>query len=261
MRFTSMLQLVAKQDTVLKHFLADSSKLPADKKQSFPQGSRLTITKFQEERNHLRLYFPDKDQFLYAFIPHIKVVEAEKLIYPPEFPEKVKLNVPYKSQRDNWNNPDGSCNVTSIAMCLAFLGIQPMGNIQLEDELYEYCLEQGYSRHSPEDLAKVVRDYGRKDYFTSSATIEQLKKHLAGGNPAVIHGYFTTYGHIVCCVGYDETRGRDGFKNGLIIHDPWGEWNDWGYANTSGAFLNYSYDMIRQTCMDDGQFWVHFISR
>lgn len=32
------------------------------------------------------------------------------------------LQVPYRSQRDNVENPTGSCNVTSIALCLLFLG-------------------------------------------------------------------------------------------------------------------------------------------
>ncbi|WP_293282361.1 C39 family peptidase [Microcoleus sp. PH2017_36_ELK_O_B] len=34
----------------------------------------------------------------------------------------VKLDVPYLSQLDNKRNPTGSCNVTSVAMCLLWGG-------------------------------------------------------------------------------------------------------------------------------------------
>ncbi|NEN93768.1 MAG: peptidoglycan-binding protein, partial [Okeania sp. SIO3H1] len=29
----------------------------------------------------------------------------------------------------------------------------------------------------------------------------------------------------------------------------------------SGAYLHYSYRLIRNVCMPDGSFWVHFISK
>jgi uncharacterized protein YvpB len=170
-------------------------------------------------------------------------------------PEKVTLDINYRSQLDNFNNPTGSCNVTSIAMCLDFLKIPRRTSAgQYEDELYEYAIANGYSRHSPQDLAQIVRDYGAKDYFTADATIEQVKSHLASGNPAVIHGYFTAAGHIIVIAGYNS--------NGFIVHDPYGEWFPGGYDTTaSGAYLHYSYGLIRSACMNDGQFWVHFISK
>ncbi|MEG4323653.1 MULTISPECIES: C39 family peptidase [unclassified Microcoleus] len=73
----------------------------------------------------------------------------------------VKLAVPYKSQLDNALNPGGACNVTSIAMCLEYLGVTPLRqNIQIEDELYAYMESRNLNRHSPRDLATVVRNYG-----------------------------------------------------------------------------------------------------
>jgi uncharacterized protein YvpB len=171
------------------------------------------------------------------------------------------LNVPYKSQRDNLNNPDGSCNVTSLAMCLEFLSIpRHKSNGQYEDELYEYALDHNLSRHNPYDLAKIVRAYKAKDAFDTQATIDAVKKWLAAGNPAVTHGYFTSFGHIVALVGYDD--------KGFLVHDPYGEWYASGYdrnaqgsSDTKGKFLNYSYRMIKSTCCTDNQFWVHFISK
>lgn len=192
----------------------------------------------------------------YAYEEHVEILDGKELLVNSGPPRQVRLNVPYKSQLDNWYNPTGSCNVTSIAMCLEYLGVKryDLRFFQLEDELYRYMIDIGLNRHSPQDLAKVVRDYGRRDDFTVWGTIEQVQQHLATGNPAIIHGYFTWFGHIIVLVGYDE--------NGFIVHDPYGEWFSSGYrTDLSGAFLHYSYNLIRNTCIPDGQFWVHFISR
>jgi uncharacterized protein YvpB len=175
-------------------------------------------------------------------------------------PTQVRLEVPYRNQVNNLLNPTGSCNVTSLAMCLMFLGVQPRRPQlyeQFEDELYNYAELNGYSRHHGEDLALIAGDYGVHDEFTKHATLEQVKAHLAGDKPCIFHGYFTSFGHIVVVVGYDE--------NGFIVHDPYGEWHSWGYDRndevnfTKGKFLHYSYDLIAETCMTGGEFWVHFM--
>ncbi|MCC3445780.1 MAG: C39 family peptidase, partial [Microcoleus sp. PH2017_03_ELD_O_A] len=109
----------------------------------------------------------------------------------------VKLDVPYLSQLDNKRNPTGSCNVTSVAMCLLWGGVRPQcQGIQLEDELYAYMEKRRLDRHSPQDLATLVRDYGLNDNYTATATIDAVKAHLSEGNPCITHGYFTEYGHI-----------------------------------------------------------------
>ena len=121
----------------------------------------------------------------------------------------------------NFYNPTGACNVTSMAMCLQFIGKPRRDNVgQFEDELYEYTLNKGLNRWSPYDLAKLVVDYGAKDTFKDNAVIEEVQDWLTDGKPVVIHGYFTSFGHIMPVVGYDET--------GLYVNDPYGEWfPDW----------------------------------
>ena len=169
----------------------------------------------------------------------------------------MRLEIPYLSQNDNWLNPSGACNVTSIAMCLQYLKAERNPRYkhfpQLEDELYQHCLDRGYSRHSPYGLQSVVQDYKRQDEFTHKGTIAQCQNHLLGGNPCVVHGYFTSFGHIIVLVGFDEA--------GFIVHDPYGEYFKEGYRNdVSGAYLHYSYGLIKRTCIPDGNFWVHLIS-
>ncbi len=211
-------------------------------------------------RGHYRITLQEAirgNRVWYAFEQHIQLIEGNRTLTQAQQPAaSVRLNVPFKSQLDNYYNPNGSCNVTSLAMCLEYLGVPRYDSRyrQMEDELYRWCLDRGYSYLNPEHLARVVRDYKRKDDFTYWGTIERCQNHLRGGNPCVIHGYFTSFGHIVVLVGFDA--------NGFIVHDPFGEWFPTGYRNDrSGAYVHYSYNLIRRTCIPDGEFWVHYISR
>ncbi|MGE5656503.1 MAG: C39 family peptidase [Actinomycetota bacterium] len=247
------------KDTVFKTRPLASSQLSDAEKQPIPAGKEFELLAFAPVRSHLRVALR-KDSFKnssiwYIFGDHAQVSLEGAILYPKSLPDSVRLDVPYKSQLDNWYNPTGSCNVTSLAMCLEFLGAtRKTKSGQFEDELYQYALSKGYSRWNPYDLAKIVQDYGRQDFFTEGGTIEDIQEWLAIGNPAVIHGYFTSFGHVMPVVGYDA--------DGFFVHDPYGEWFQSGYrTDLSGAYLHYSYRLIRNVCMPDGNFWVHFISR
>ncbi|MGB7708803.1 MAG: C39 family peptidase [Microcoleus sp.] len=169
-------------------------------------------------------------------------------------------NFPYFSQLDNAQNPSGSCNVTAIAMCLSYLGIRPYDrDQQLEDELYEKCTNNGWSRHDPLGLKRVAESYnGIKDSFTATGTLDNIRRALEAGMPCVIHGYFTRIGHIITVVGFDE--------NGLIVNDPYGEWFESGYnTQVSGESLHYSYSMISRLCSPESvdsprHIWLHRLS-
>ncbi len=171
-------------------------------------------------------------------------------------PQKVELPVPYFSQLNNEQNPHGSCNVTSVAMCLVYLGYKLASNRreQLEDELYRYCLNNGLSRHSPTDLAKLIQIYGYKDDFQPDAKWGDVKKWLNAGKPCIVHGWFSRSGHIIVITGYNE--------KGWIVNDPYGEWYDWGYdTSVTGKGLTYSYGMMERICGTDGDLWIHYVSK
>ena len=248
------------KSTVFKVKPISSSQLSDSEKFPLAGGQEFAILAHDPIRGHLRVALRSESfggySMLYIWGPHAEIYEEDKLVYPKRLPTTYRLdNVPYRSQLDNWFNPTGACNVTSIAMCLEYLkASRRLSYGQFEDELYEYALNRGYSRHNPYDLARIVRDYGCQDYFTEYAIIEDVLDWVSAGNPAVIHGYFTSFGHILVVVGYDEY--------GLIVHDPYGEWFSTGYrTDLSGAYLHYSYGLIRRLCIPDGNFWVHFISK
>lgn len=247
------------QPTILKSRPLQSANLNASEKIALNLGTKYDLYSCDRDRNHWRITFPplaNKPGIFFIYQGHCVVENKAPVRYTKDnLPESVKLEIFYRSQLDNLYNPTGACNVTSIAMCLDFLRVprrQKTG--QYEDELYQYAIDNGYSRHSPQDLARIVRDYGAVDKFTDWGTIEGCQKHLAAGNPCVVHGYFTSFGHIVVVVGYDS--------KGFFVHDPYGEWFDSGYdTSANGAYLHYSYDLIQRTCIPDGQFWVHYISK
>jgi len=265
------------KDTVLKLSAASASTLGEDQKFAIASGTTVEVLAYkQADDKHFYITFsqgfgPANRNTWYVYSNHVEVTlrSGQRLsITPPVVTPRppasnngvVKLAVPYLSQLDNSKNPFGSCNVTSIAMCLKYFGVQQKNpRKQFEDELQDWLEARGLRRHSPHDLVKAAEAYGCDDNFNSRATLEQLKQWLAQGNPAVVHGYFTNYGHIVCVIGYNE--------RGLIVHDPYGEWIPGGYRRNDrsnperGKSLTYSYKMIRETCMTGGEFWVHFISR
>lgn len=171
-------------------------------------------------------------------------------------------NAFYNRQTDNTENPHGSCNVTSMTMGLRWGGIpNTLNGNQLEDELYNFLLDNGLSRHYPYDLARGTNEF-REKYFPDNSTFvtlrtdatwEDVEKHISDGKPCVVHGWFTESGHIITIVG------KYGAGEGWIVNDPYGEWFDWGYdCDRSGEKLKYSHNLMNKTCGPDGTMWVHF---
>lgn len=257
-----MAQLKVLQDTTFTLQPVDSSTLPDSQKQSIAANSLFQVASYlPSENHHFKVALANQTfqghNTWYVYRPHVQLLDDKGNSLQAD---TVQLKVPYLSQLDNVENPYGSCNVTSIAMALMYLGIkQQHPGKQFEDELQDWMAARGLDRHSPNDLVKLVIAYGAQDKFKTNATIDDVKNWLAQGNPAVTHGYFTSSGHVICLLGYNE--------KGFIVNDPYGEWFADGYDRNDykneqkGKALTYSYSMIQRTCMTDGQFWVHFLSK
>jgi GH24 family phage-related lysozyme (muramidase) len=164
---------------------------------------------------------------------------------------KLILKVPYHSQRDNEFYPSNTCNITCVAMVLAFFGINSKLKPQLEDELFLKVQEKGWDRYTHDDLDKLFELYGIENEFTTEATWERIKAHLDNGNPVIISGKFTKSGHIIVLRGYDQ--------KGFFVNDPWGEWFATGYQNKSGENLHYSYKLLYNVSYGGSKTcWAHF---
>jgi len=247
--------------TTLKSEPKQSTLLGADCLHPLESDTFLDIEAYKPVGDHIKVTlkttFKGRNTW-YAFQRHVAIVgEDDEII----FPATVKLVVPYFDQLDNSQEPYGTCNVTSAAMCLSHQGAtRRHPEYRFPDELNRYCDKHGLDRHFPETLVTIIAAYGCKDEFTSVGTFNQLKRHLIQGKPAIVHGWFTASGHIIAVTGFN--------KSGFFVNDPYGELmydhgSDTGYYDTyaSGHGLNYSYELMENTCCTDNQFWLHRVSR
>ena len=269
------MKLKVVQTTTFKQSPSDSSKLAAKDKVTVAAEKVFEVSSWKfVENDHLKVAIlgaflsdpPRNTWFVYGY--HVQLIDSQgKVVYskplpapappPGALPASKLLNVPYKSQLDNAVNPTGACNVTSFAMVMAYLKIpQRTGAVQFEDELYRYMDASKLSRHEPEDLAKMAKAYGVKDDLTLRGSQADIRKAIAEGRPCIVHGYFTSFGHIVVIRGYNQS--------GFYVNDPYGEWTASGYlTDQSGQNLFYSNSLIQSKCSPEGSdyMWLHRLSK
>lgn len=146
-------------------------------------------------------------------------------------------DVPYFYQYENTYNPSGSCQNSSAAMVLSWIGWggEP-------DDLSSYW-GTSYAQ-SPGGLAAMFnaeagwQNLNDRLRAHTSGSISGLKGLLDRGLPVIIHGYFTSYGHVVVVLGYDN--------DGYWVNDPAGTWNErfmggypYGWEPTAGHQIHY----------------------
>ncbi|NET90643.1 MAG: C39 family peptidase [Kamptonema sp. SIO1D9] len=189
----------------------------------------------------------------YAYCDHVRLIGEQKTAVGAE----INLPVPHFSQRDNRFDPHRTCNITCVAMVLAFYGIKPKRNEQLEDELFLEMQRQGKNIIWHEHLSQLIKSYGFKNSFKVDATWEEVKAHLRAGNPVIQSGRYTKSGHIIVIRGYSES------KRCWYVNDPWGEWFSTGYSKglRDGENQEYSYNLLSRLSMVNGRTWAHFPSR
>lgn len=175
------------------------------------------------------------------------------------------LPVPYLSQRDNQYKASSTCNVTSVAMCLAYAGApivvnavstpqNPSGRLQLEDYLYTRVTGMWgqtvagrvaswavgkvplYQVHAvlTELLKTPSDDRGAMPRFPLATWSDKVTPERVWDSihdhklPVILATQLTASGHIVVAVGM--TKAGD-----LIINDPWGDWRrGYGPASING---------------------------
>lgn len=254
-----MAQLKILVDTVLKQRPLQSSQLANAEKQTVKAGTLFNLQSFAPASDHIKVALADKSfqgkNTWYVYQKAAVILDNNTTVFPPS----VKLSVPYYDQLDNSENPYGSCNVTSMAMVLTYLGASRQSpQMRFPDELSQYCDKHNLDRHEPADLVKLVAAYGCRDNFSKTASFQGVREWLIQGNPAVVHGYFTPTGHIICLIGYNS--------KGFVVNDPYGEimyspYHSYYDIYSSGAGLTYSYNLLYNTSAADGEFWVHYISK
>jgi uncharacterized protein YvpB len=255
----SLYSLKVTKPTILKSEPIDSARISdPNLKVEIAADTELQVHSYiyDEKSDHYRVAFLNKSfngkNTWWVYAKHVQVLKDGKAAI------SVKLDVPWFSQLDNNLNPHGACNVTSVAMCLTYLGLRPQSGQQMEDEFYQYCENNGLDRHVPVDLARLITVHGYRDNFQSRTTWDAVRQWLDGGNPVIVHGWFTNSGHIMPIIGYND--------DGWIVNDPNGKWLETrgNYdTNASGAGRTYSHAAMETACGPDtgGELWIHFVSK
>ncbi|MGB0646070.1 MAG: C39 family peptidase [Bradymonadia bacterium] len=143
--------------------------------------------------------------------------------------------VPFFYQFDNALSPSATCQNTAVAMVLAYLGWTGVPD----------DLTAAYGRRmaqSPAGLAELFNIYARRMgtpkrlRAVTNGTFAGLKSELDRGHPVIIHGYFTSSGHVAVVLGYDST--------GYYVNDPAGVWSErfmGGYTGSrNGKSIRYN---------------------
>jgi hypothetical protein len=142
--------------------------------------------------------------------------------------EALQSKVEYHSQRDNeTKNKEGKnigdvmCNLTSLAMCLSYLGVSnPHPELQFEDALETIRVDKKLpARTTADGWGGVAKELGVKVGFISSGEVTQGKdwyvknvhSHLRQGHAVMM----SISGHIVRVQAVTE--------KGLVADDPYGK--------------------------------------
>lgn len=167
-------------------------------------------------------------------------------------------NVPYFYQYNNSNNPGGSCQNTAMAMVLKYYG----ATSETPDDISNYYgTSQAQTVSGWQSVFNSEAQYfglNVRDAGTTTGSITKVRQLLDEGKPVVVHGYFTTYGHVITLVGFDGTY--------YYANDPAGKWNEVyqgggysGYNSTEGNYVKYHKDALEYAIAPDGNVWMHEI--
>lgn len=122
-------------------------------------------------------------------------------------------NVPYYNQYDNINYPYATCQNTSIAMVLSSF----QENIHPDDIFSRWGKDMA---QSPSGLNYIYRHYATNSVISTytNASPEDLKNALSQGYLAIVHGYFTSSGHVLVVKSFDGQS--------YYVNDPAGRWSE-----------------------------------
>lgn len=170
---------------------------------------------------------------------------------------KIKLDVPYYSQRDSkvpgqWSR---SCYSSANAMLLSFLKPSALPDGTNADDVYlKKVMEYGDSTDVVAQM-RALKFFGIEARLTQDFSMDGLCRQLNLGRPipiGILHKGPVSApsggGHWIIVVGHTIDVSQ------FYVHDPFGELDlvNGGYADVSGKFLKYSAKNLMPRWMVDG---------
>ena len=122
-------------------------------------------------------------------------------------------SIPYYNQYDNRNYPYATCQNTSVAMVLSHFQY----NIHPDDIFSRWGKDMA---QSPSGLNYIYRHYASNSTINTytNASPEDLRRALSQGYVAIVHGYFTSAGHVLVVKSFDGQS--------YHVNDPAGRWSE-----------------------------------
>ena len=135
------------------------------------------------------------------------------------------------------SQPDG---VTCQSVCVSAVMGGKRSIAQVRSDLLEIG-EPG----DPAVMAEYLEEhFGDRYSLDMTASIDDMRSWINGGEVLITHGWFTGPGHVICLDGVD--------KKGFRAMDPWEEFHafEWLYLSDVDAFQGiYSDDLIYAACV------------
>lgn len=152
------------------------------------------------------------------------------------------------------NGPDGwrQCQTSSIAMCLAYLGVDGIGD---DTDYLRVVRRYGDTTEQAAHQA-ALQSLGVRARFVTSCSAAQLQAEIRGGLPAALGFYHhgpvgapSGGGHWLACYGFDS--------RGWIVNDPYGSCDlvkgGWvAQGGRSGRGQSYSYRNFNPRWLAEG---------
>lgn len=236
--------IVAQRDTWLKRKPEQASSLKAEEKLFVPKGSAHiweTITMVPGETDYQVFLEAQPKQPWWFYPSHWKIINDPKPEPEPSYthPNKLILDVPYYSQRDNSKDPQRTCFSSSCAMLLKYL--KP-NSIKSDDEYVNTVFRFGDTTSNTAQIA-ALETYGVRAEFRQNGGWSDIDSQLTLGIPVpigILHKGTnvkpTGGGHWIVIIGRSEDN------KSYIVHDPYGDLDliNGGYINSNGKALSYS---------------------
>jgi len=194
---------------------------------------------------------PDRDWWF--FPDHWKIINDPVSVESEDFSHanKLVLNVPYFSQRDNKVDPMRTCFSSSCAMLLKYL--KP-SSITTDDDYIKVVYAYGDTTDASVQV-KALKDFGVSAEFRQNFGWSDIDSQLTRGIPVpigVLHkgpvSRPTGGGHWIVIIGRNEDNTK------YVVNDPFGEMDlvNGDYVSSNGKQLLYSKKNLGPRFMVEG---------
>ena len=167
-------------------------------------------------------------------------------------------DVPYFHQHSNRINPSGSCQNTSVAIVLKYYGADDITPDMISAKWGTHVAQTTGGLEKVFNEEAALRGLSVRDQATETGLLRELRALLDAGRPVIVHGGFSTVGHLMVLVGYDER-----FYYAMDPASQWTERLNGGFTNTDdphiGRYTRYGRDAVENVIISRGFIRMHQI--